>query len=184
MMKSLENTIVLVIDEQEDFTRGTLGSPAAIKTIPVIKDMLEKMLENGLPKNHIIFTRDTHQSNYLNTFEGEHLPVEHCIHGTAGWNIVSELLPLANSGCLIIDKPTFGSFAIQQVIKPNTEKIIITGLCTDICVISNALILRAAFPEIEIEIIANACAGVTEESHKAALTIAKSCQIDVTTFKR
>lgn len=183
-MNTEKNTMVLVIDEQEDFTYGALGSNAAIATIPVIQKLLRNQMDEEMPIDNIIFTRDTHPMDYLETFEGKHLPVVHCLKHTVGWKIVNQLKPLSENGCTIIDKPTFGSFALIQAIKPGTTKIIIVGLCTDICVISNALILRAAFPEMEIVIYENACAGTSKEAHDAALTVARSCQINVQTFEK
>lgn len=181
-MSKETNTMVLVIDEQEDFTYGALGSKAAIATIPVVQKILRHHMDEGMPNNQIVFTRDTHPMNYLETFEGKHLPVVHCLKNTVGWEIAEQLKPFSENGCIIIDKPTFGSFALIQAIKPGTTKIVIIGLCTDICVISNALLLRAAFPDMEIVIYENACAGTTKEAHDAALTVARSCQIDVKIF--
>lgn len=183
-MQTETNTAIVVIDMQEDFTRGTLGSEAACKVIPVIQTILRDLMDNGIRREQIIFTRDTHPANYLDTFEGKNLPVVHCIRNTVGWGIVEELKHVADNNCTIIDKPTFGSFALIQTIKPNTDKIILVGVCTDICVISNALILRAAFPETEIVIYENACAGTGTDTktHDAALIIANSCQIRVKTY--
>lgn len=181
-MRTEKDTVLIVVDMQNDFTTGSLGSEEAVKIIPVVKQILLDYIEYGIPKDQIIFTQDTHQNDYMNTFEGEHLPIPHCIKGRNGWNIISELTPIAKDGCIILEKPTFGSLTLIQTIKPNTKKIVLIGLCTDVCVISNAILLRTMFPHTEIVIYENACAGVTKASHFAALLTAKSCQITVETY--
>ena len=127
----------------------------------------------------VIFTRDTHFENYMNTREGVNLPVEHCIKDTAGWQICDELLPYVDT---VVDKITFGSVELPNIIKgfgEPIEEIELCGLCTDICVISNVMILKAAFPEVPIKVDANACAGVTEASHKNAIAAMKMVQVEV-----
>lgn len=161
---------LIVIDMQNDFISGTLGTPEAQAIVPNVKKKIEEYEARG---DEIIFTRDTHQNNYLETNEGKHLPVEHCVEGTYGWQI-AEGLEVPN--CSYIDKPTFGW---SHWANHDFEEIEIAGLCSDICVISNALILKATFPEINIIVDASCCAGVTPESHKAALTTMKMCQINV-----
>lgn len=173
----LENVTVIVVDMQNDFVHQTLGTKEAKAIISAVKALAE-LAVNG-KGNQLIFTKDTHGEDYLNTQEGKRLPVRHCIKGTDGWEIIPELKELAEKNTIIVEKPTFGSFALPQHISPGTEKVILCGVCTDICVISNALLLKAAFPEMEIAIAKDACAGVAKESHEAALIVAKSCQIMV-----
>ena len=161
---------LIVIDMQNDFITGALGSSEAQAIVPNVKKKIEEYKARG---DEIIFTRDTHQSDYLETNEGKHLPVEHCIEGTYGWQI-AEGLEVPN--CSYINKPTCGW---THWINRDFEEIELAGLCTDICVVSNALILKANFPEINIAVDASCCAGVTPESHQAALATMKSCQINV-----
>ena len=161
---------LIVVDMQNDFIDGSLGTREAQAIVPKVKEKIKEYQERG---NEIIFTRDTHQSDYLNTPEGKKLPVEHCIEGTEGWEIAEGLeVP----GCSYINKPTFGWTHWSE---RNFEEIELCGLCTDICVVSNALILKAEFPDAEITVDATCCAGVTPESHEAALTTMKMCQIHV-----
>ena len=161
---------LIVVDVQNDFVTGALGTPEAQSIIPNVKAKIKEYQDRG---DEIIFTRDTHQSNYLETNDGKNLPVEHCIENTDGWKIV-EGLDIPN--CSIINKPTFGWTHWNN---RTFDEIELIGLCTDICVVSNALILKAMFPEIKITVDASCCAGVTPESHKAALTTMKMCQINV-----
>lgn len=166
--------MLIVIDCQNDFIDGALGTKEAQAIVPNVKKKIEEYKARG---DKVIFTRDTHNENYLDTREGKHLPVKHCIRNTHGWQITGEL---DTSGCEIIDKNTFGytqwyMYGIGHYI----EEIEIVGLCTDICVISNAMILKATFPEIKITVDASCCAGVTPESHKRALDAMKMCQIDI-----
>ncbi len=161
---------LIVVDMQNDFIDGSLGTKEAQAIVENVKKKIEQYRANG---DEIIFTRDTHQADYLQTPEGKELPVEHCIEGTHGWEIAEGIdLP----DCLHIDKPTFGWTKWNQY---NFETIELVGLCTDICVVSNALILKAYFPEAEISVDASCCAGVTPESHEAALTTMKMCQIQI-----
>lgn len=165
----MEKTLI-VIDMQNDFIDGSLGTKEAQAIVPNVKKKIEEYNARG---DMIIFTRDTHSDFYLETNEGRHLPVKHCIYGTDGWKIADGL---EVENCMYIDKPTFGWINWQHY---NFEEIELAGLCSDICVISNALILKAMFPEIEITVDASCCAGVTPESHNAALTTMKMCQINV-----
>ena len=164
---------LIVVDMQNDFITGSLGSKLAEAIVP---NVVEKV------KNYegtVIFTRDTHFSDYMDTQEGKNLPVKHCIKDTTGWEICNELKPYANK---VIDKITFGSVDLPDVIKAygeQIEEIELCGLCTDICVISNAMILKATFPEVKIVVDSNCCAGVTEESHQTALNAMKAVQIEV-----
>ena len=164
---------LIVIDMQNDFVTGSLANPAAQAIIPNIKRKIEEYEREG---NEIIFTRDTHKANYLDTTEGKHLPVPHCIYGTWGWLIVDEL---NYPGYPHINKTTFGypHWAYKDDFDENEIELV--GTCTDICVVSNALILKAEFPNANITVDASCCAGVTPESHQAALTTMKMCQINV-----
>ena len=161
---------LIVIDMQNDFIDMALGTPEAVAIVPAVKAKIEEYVKNG---DEIIFTRDTHTEDYLNTPEGKKLPVPHCIKGTKGWEIYDGLYV---EGVKIIDKPNFGWPNWKD---ENLESVELVGLCTDICVVSNALIIKATFPDIEVKVDKNCCAGVTPESHKAALVTLQMCQIDV-----
>ena len=162
---------LIVIDMQNDFISGSLGTKEAQAIVPNVKKKIEEYYARG---DEIIFTRDTHFDNYLETSEGKHLPIKHCIMGTHGWKIADDLeVP----NCRYINKPTFGWLGWNMT--NNFEEIELVGLCTDICVVSNALILKAMFPEISITVDASCCAGVIPETHKAALQTMKMCQINV-----
>ena len=164
---------------QNDFITGSLGTPEAVKIVPNVVDKIKKF--DGL----VLFTRDTHTQEYLSTKEGEKLPVVHCIKNTNGWQLCDEVNDIARkNNFTIIDKPSFGSLELVDVLKSiNTEypieQIEVIGLCTDICVISNTLILKAAFPECEFIVDRSCCAGVTVTSHNNALEAMKSCQVTV-----
>lgn len=171
---------LIVIDVQNDFITGALGSKEAVNILPNIKKKIEAYIDAG---DEVIFTRDTHGEAYLDTNEGKHLPIPHCIKGTDGWQIVKEI---DRPECEHIDKPTFGYIGwtflrdgARVMGTRSLSEVEIVGVCTDICVISNALILKACFPEINITVDASCCAGVTPESHHAALATMKSCQINV-----
>lgn len=164
--------MLIVIDMQNDFIDGALGTKEAQAIVPNVKKKIEEYKARG---DEIIFTRDTHYDDYLKTNEGKHLPVEHCIKDTRGWQITEEF---SIEGYPCIDKESFG-FRYWEMLGDNIEEIELVGLCTDICVVSNALILKAQFPEIDITVDASCCAGVTPESHQAALTTMKMCQINV-----
>jgi nicotinamidase/pyrazinamidase len=173
--------ILIVIDMQNDFVIGSLGTKQAELIVPKVAKKVASFAED---KNIVVFTRDTHDLDYLNTFEGKNLPIEHCIKGTHGWQIVDQLKVYAEKSNAIIDKPTFGSFELLDFLEPlvkkdDVEEIEICGLCTDICVVANALLLRTKFPEMPIKVDATCCAGVTEESHNCALKTMQSCQIEV-----
>ena len=170
---------LIVVDMQVDFVNGALGTPEAVAIVPNVKAKIEQYLAH---QDAVVFTRDTHYEDYLQTNEGKHLPVEHCIKGTPGWEIVKEL-QADISDMVVVDKPTFGWKLWESTMAQNnlsTEEIELVGLCTDICVVSNALILKALYPEARITVDASCCAGVTPESHRAALTTMKMCQIEVT----
>ena len=165
--------ILVVVDMQNDFIDGALGTPEAVKIVPYVKEVIENF------DGKVIFTRDTHFDNYMDTQEGKNLPVPHCIKGTPGWEIRSELDALRKLDA--IDKLTFGSSELPQVLarEENIESITFVGLCTDICVISNVMITKAFFPEVPLIVDAKACAGVTPQSHANALAAMKMCQITV-----
>lgn len=163
---------LVVVDMQKDFIDGTLGTKEAVAIVPHVAKKIEEYRANG---DQIIFTRDTHQKNYLETQEGRNLPVEHCIEGTEGWQIAKEIEVKPED--LVINKVTFGHVWDKNMIK-GTE-IELVGLCTDICVISNALGLKAVLPETPICVDAGCCAGVTPESHVNALEAMKMCQVKV-----
>lgn len=168
--------ILIVVDMQNDFIDGALGTKEAEA---IVKNVKDKICQYKEEKQLILFTRDTHEENYLETREGKYLPVVHCIRGSRGWNIKDTL---ADEGDIIVDKPTFGSLELVERIKFLTEdakieSIELIGLCTDICVISNAMICKAAFPEADIFVDSKCCAGVTSESHHTALEAMKMCQI-------
>ena len=164
---------LIVVDMQNDFIDGALGTPEAVAILPHVKAKIENF--NGM----VLFTRDTHETNYLSTQEGRNLPVEHCIKGTDGWQIHPELELLRKTEA--IDKPTFGSTALVHLLQraQDLESVELIGLCTDICVISNAMLIKAAFPEIPVTVDAKCCAGVTPQSHQNALDAMKMCQIKI-----
>lgn len=162
---------LIVVDMQNDFVTGSLGTKEARAIVPNVKRKIQEYADRG---DQIIFTRDTHYSNYLETREGKMLPVEHCIYETKGWQIVDGLeVP----GCKYIDKETFGWNNWND--RNYYDDIELIGVCTDICVISNAIILKAQFPEVKITVDASCCAGATPELHEAALKVMRSCQINV-----
>lgn len=168
------NKFLVVVDMQNDFCTGSLKNSDAIAIIPKIKDLIEKMREND---TDIVYTRDTHYDNYLETTEGKYLPVKHCVRGTNGWEIVQELQPRKND--TVIDKPTFGYKAWAATSIENGDEIHICGVCTDICVVSNALMLKAVFPDSKVVIHKNECAGLTREKHEHALDVMSSCQCEI-----
>ena len=164
---------LIVVDMQNDFTVGTLGSPHAAAIIPNVVEKVKAF------SGKVIFTRDTHGDDYLQTQEGKKLPVVHCVKDTNGWQICDELIPYVDT---TVDKVTFGSVQLPHLLRSlgePIEEIELCGLCTDICVISNAMILKAAFPEVTIRVDATCCAGVTMESHNTALNAMKAVQIEV-----
>lgn len=167
--------VLVVVDMQNDFIDGALGTKEAVQIVERVREKIDSCLASG---GKVIYTRDTHEENYPETQEGKKLPVVHCVRGTKGWEISERIYV---PGCLIIDKPTFGSIELAQLISltEDVEKIELIGLCTDICVISNALLLKAKLPEIPIEVDADCCAGVTPQSHENALNAMRMCQIEV-----
>lgn len=169
--------ILIVIDMQNDFITGTLGNPQAQKILPRLAQKIQDF------HGEIIFTRDTHESDYLSTQEGKLLPIAHCIRDSDGWQICSELaFACKSASCRIFDKPTFGSKELAQALAAESEtieSITLVGVCTDICVISNAILLKAFLPETPIFVDASCCAGVTEQSHQTALDAMRACQIQI-----
>ncbi len=161
---------LIVIDMQNDFIDMALGTKEAVSIIPAVKAKIGEYVKNG---DEIIYTRDTHGENYLDTPEGKNLPVPHCIKGTKGWEIADGLYI---EGAKIIDKPNFGW---PHWDKEKLSQVEIIGLCTDICVVSNALIIKAAHPDAAVKVDSACCAGVTPESHNAALATMKMCQIEI-----
>ncbi|MGX8699209.1 MAG: cysteine hydrolase family protein [bacterium] len=170
--------ILIVVDMQKDFIDGALGTAEAEAIVPAV---VEKIRAFDGP---IFATLDTHPANYLATAEGKHLPVEHCIQGTPGWALEPRVLAaLEEKGYTPVEKPTFGSVLLPELVRAAAGEedfaLEVIGLCTDICVVSNALLLKANFPEAPISVTASCCAGVTPEKHRAALETMASCQIEV-----
>lgn len=171
--------ILIVVDMQNDFVTGALGTHEAQAIVPNVEAKIQEYA--SIPNHMVVYTRDTHFDNYAETQEGKKLPVPHCIKNSKGWEIIPELI-IADRGSHIVDKMTFGARAwdwffgaAPQLI----ESIELVGVCTDICVVSNALIIKALYPEIPIIVDASCCAGTTPENHAAALQVMKCCQIDV-----
>lgn len=170
--------ILVVIDMQNDFVTGSLRNEEAIRIIPSVKRKIEEELKKDV---RVYFTQDTHFPSYLSSEEGKNLPVEHCIGGSWGWEIIPELKEYAKDlRCGVYSKYTFGSTDLGKRLSAKyIKEIEIIGICTDICVISNALLLKAFCPEAHIVVDASCCAGVTPESHKTALEAMKACQIEI-----
>lgn len=167
------NKCILVIDMQNDFIDGALGTKEAQEMVPRLVEKLR-----AEPEAALVFTQDTHHEDYLRTQEGKRLPVQHCIRGEVGWEICKSLQPFLSRAKAVVEKPAFGSMDLPEVVK-GFDEVELTGLCTDICVISNAMILKAAYPEMLIAVDASCCAGVTPESHKNALDAMKMCQVEI-----
>lgn len=170
------NAYLIVVDMQNDFIDGALGTKEAQAIVPQVLNELSHF------RGTILFTRDTHEENYLETAEGKKLPLQHCIKGTRGWEIRDELQEFCMEPP--IDKPTFGSMKLVERLQTAhqvqpIEQITLIGLCTDICVISNAMLIKAALPEVKIMVKAACCAGVTPDGHETALNAMKACHIDI-----
>lgn len=167
--------VLVCVDMQNDFIDGALGTREATAIVPLVKKKIEKARAEG---TEVIFIRDTHFEDYLSTQEGKKLPVVHCIKDTDGWQISKEL-EVGSSA--VFDKITFGSVDLPEHLKKikDLEEVLLIGLCTDICVISNAMLIKAAFPEITVRVDSSCCAGVTPESHENALKAMQMCQIEV-----
>lgn len=184
--------IVIIVDAQNDFITGPLGSPEAQAAVP---NIVNKLKEYENTETLILFTKDTHYDNYMETQEGHNLPVPHCINGTPGWSIAKPISSVGTYGNFYkysdkdiinsrILKETFGSIRLAKLIADLTkenaiEEVVFMGFCTDICVVSNVLLTKAYSPELPITVVANCCAGVTPEKHEAALETMRSCQIKV-----
>lgn len=172
--------ILIVIDMQNDFTSGALGNDACEAVVPRVCDIIK--FGNY---DDIILTRDTHDEDYLKSQEGKNLPVTHCIRGTDGWQIRQEILDaIGNLEYTVFDKPTFGSVELacnldDYIDDIKDTEVDIVGVCTGICVISNALLIKAFYPELKINVIADACACASPESHQTALDAMKLCQINI-----
>ena len=172
------HNILIIVDVQNDFVDGSLGTKEAVSIIPNVYSKIKNF------EGDIYVTKDTHFDNYLSTSEGKKLPVEHCVKESDGWQLNEDVeRALSDKEYTIIEKNSFGSLELPDIIRQKYSnldfQIEIVGLCTDICVVSNALILKANFPENEIKVDASCCAGVTVESHNASLLTMKMCQIDV-----
>ncbi len=170
--------LLIVVDMQKDFVDGALGSKEAVTIVDNVVNKIENF------DGDIIVTYDTHSENYMETQEGKNLPVPHCIKGTDGWELDSKVRKAVDKReYKAIEKPTFGSTELVEYIKANYDEseleIELIGLCTDICVVSNALLIKANFLETRVSVDASCCAGVTVDSHNAALTTMKMCQINV-----
>ena len=170
--------VLVVVDMQKDFVDGALGSQEAVAIVENVVKKIEDF------EGDIIVTYDTHFENYMDTQEGKNLPVPHCIRGTEGWKLDKNVqAALDKKEFVSIEKPTFGSVELPRYIEenyvPEEIEIELIGLCTDICVVSNALLLKANFLETKVSVDSTCCAGVTVDSHKAALTTMGMCQVNV-----
>lgn len=171
--------VLIVVDMQKDFVDGVLGTKEAQAIVPAVVEKIKSF------DGTVIYTRDTHQSDYMETQEGKKLPVPHCIEGSEGWELIEPLDKLQKqAGAVIYDKPTFGSVSLTDDLKKEYDKGVIKeveliGVCTDICVVSNALLIKANMPELTVKLDASCCAGVTVEKHEAALETMRSCQVEV-----
>ena len=175
--------ILIVVDMQKDFVDQALGTAEAQAIVPAVVAKINAYKENG---DVVIATRDTHQPNYMETQEGKNLPVIHCVEGTDGWQLNDAVAAALPADAVIVDKPTFGSTALIEVmgeyVKQAGEENVnveLVGLCTDICVVSNALLLKAFYHEMPISLDAACCAGVTPAKHAAAIETMASCQIKI-----
>lgn len=169
---------LIVVDMQKDFVDGALGTPEAVAIVPAVAEKIRTF------DGEIFVTLDTHPENYLDTAEGQKLPVAHCIRGTDGWRLNQQVADALDGRVyMVVEKVTFGSVDLPRLVgeaagnQPFSVELV--GLCTDICVVSNALLLKAAFPEMPLAVDAACCAGVTPESHRAALTTMSMCQIEI-----
>lgn len=193
--------VLIVVDMQKDFIDGALGTKEAQAIVPLVAETIHQMAD---PNTAIIFTKDTHTDNYMNTLEGKNLPVPHCIEGTAGYGIVDEVFeawiqhatgenrymsgyeayPLYDENPIRVKKPTFGSIELQNILydmndRFEIEEITLMGVCTGICVMSNAILAKATLPEVPVNVIADCCACVTPRSHQVALEAMEMCQINI-----
>lgn len=174
--KQMLKRAAIVVDAQNDFITGVLGTKEAVEAIPFIKNFLSSFYGN---ENKIFYTRDSHDTNYLNTQEGRKLPIEHCILGSKGWTIADDASFPESDQVKYLNKDQFSYNDWESEHLDEYYEIFIMGFCTDICVIANALTIKALYPELPITVVSNCCAGTTPEKHKAALNVMKSCQINV-----
>jgi nicotinamidase-related amidase len=167
--------ILVVVDMQKDFIDGALGTKEAVAIVDNVAEAIRAF------EGEVVFTRDTHFDNYIKTQEGRNLPVPHCIKDTEGWQLDKKLEVIRTADMKVFDKLTFGSVELAQYLKSinDLESVTLIGLCTDICVISNALLIKAYLPEVKISVIEKCCAGVTPDSHKNAISAMKMCQIEI-----
>lgn len=167
--------VLIVVDMQNDFIDGALGTPEAQAIVPKVQEKIAQAREAG---TLVVFTRDTHQEDYLTTQEGKNLPVPHCLMGSHGWQIHESL---DHQGAPCFDKPAFGSTELVKFLTmlPQVEAAELIGVCTDICVISNAMMIKGALPELPLTVDSACCAGVTPESHENALKAMAMCQIGI-----
>ena len=177
----MEMKLLIVVDMQNDFIDGALGTPEALAIVPAVAERIRECREAGWT---LIATLDTHGEDYMNTPEGAKLPVPHCIKNTPGWQLNADVVKALGEGVMLVEKPTFGSTQLPWLIadlNKEADKLYIEllGLCTDICVVSNALLLKAYFPDAEISVRRECCAGVTPATHEAALATMGCCQIDI-----
>lgn len=169
--------VLLVIDLQNDFVDGALGNKGNDKIVKPIESFVENF------DGEVIFTRDTHDENYLESLEGSHLPVKHCIKNSKGWQI-----KIDTKNHKIIDKPSFGSYELVEYLKKLNEKekienIYMVGICTDICVLSNAILIKNSLLDTEVTVIEDLCKATNEKNHKIALEAMKSCQVNIVNSK-
>ena len=165
--------LLVVVDMQHDFVDGALGTPEAVRILPAVRTLVEEW------RGDVAYTQDTHGVDYAATQEGKFLPVPHCIQGTYGWEIVPELR--TGKSARIFEKGTFGSVALAEYAKEYDE-VALCGVCTDICVVSNALLIKAFSPEAAIYCVADACAGTSPAAHEAALATMRSCQVQTVSY--
>ena len=190
--------VLIVVDMQKDFVDGSLGTKEAQAIVPLVAETIKQM---AAPDTVVIFTEDTHPENYMNTLEGKNLPVPHCIKGTAGHSIVDEVFnayinvidtyadayevyPMTEINPIKVEKPTFGSVELQNILfdineRLGIEEVTLMGLCTGICVMSNAILAKATLPEVPVNVVADCCACVTHRSHQVALEAMEMCQINI-----
>lgn len=179
----MKNVLLIVVDMQNDFINGALGSEQAKMIVPNVTQLMHRYQQQS--NCELWLTKDTHNENYMDTSEGKHLPVPHCIADTHGWELTDAVVEAKKKteDVKIIRKPSFGSIELADMLRKqeydDLDEIVFCGLCTDICVVSNVLIAKAARPELEIKVYADCCAGVTPEKHEAALDTMESCQITV-----
>jgi len=172
----MDKKALIVVDVQNDFTSGTLGTKEAVAAIPIIKQYVDRFHADG---HKIIYTRDSHDADYLNTLEGKKLPIEHCFRGSWGWRVVDEIGYKESENVSYVNKWQFGYDDWEGEYLDQYDEVVMLGFCTDICVISNALTIKTFYPNLPITVIAAGCAGTTPEKHNAALDIMESCQINV-----